>query len=363
MGETTRAGMNPAAVLTSSDGLRHFTKEVFVRAGLSDAHADIVAEVLVWANLRGVDSHGVTRIPRYVELIQVGDLNPKPAMTVRTETAASVLIDADRAAGPVAMTWAMESAVRKAKDAGVGLALVRGTTHTAALGYYTQMAAREGMAAIALSGSGPNMVYHGARAAGVSTSPISIAVPGGDGGPVVLDMGTGVVSLGKLIQARKTGGAIPEGWALDRTGNPTTDSQAAQIPLPLGGPKGSGLSLMVECITSLVVSNAILAEALEGTAKRRRHKQNGLALAIDLARFCDPGTFKRDVGRLVKAVKALPRNPEVGEILVPGERGHRTLEQRSRDGIPIPRATFEELNGLAERLGVPMFPSSPAGKP
>ncbi len=358
MSEAKPAARGKAAVIAAADGLRRFTKEVFVRSGLPDDDAGTVADVLVWADLRGVDSHGVTRIPRYLALIEAGDLNPKPAMTVRSETAAAVLIEADRAAGPVAMTHAMAAAVRKARDAGVGLAFVRGTTHTAALGYYTLMAAREGMASIALAGSRPNMAYHGARAAGVSTSPISIAVPGGEHGPVVLDMGMGVVSVGKLNQAKRRGEAIPEGWALDRNGNPTTDPQAAQIPLPVGGPKGSGLSLMIECITSLVASNAILADALEGATGGRRHKQNGLALAIDIARFCDLGTFRREVGRLVVAMKALPPDPEVGEILVPGERGNRTLERRSRDGIPIPRATFDELKALAERLGVPIFPIS-----
>ncbi len=116
---------------------------------------------------------------------------------------------------------------------------------------------------------------------------------------------------------------------------------------------------MIECITSLVVSNAILADALEGSAEGRRHRQNGLALAVDLAGFCDPGTFRREVDRLVKAVKALPPDPEAGGILVPGERGNRTLEHRNREGISIPRGTFDELKGLAERLGVPMFPFSP----
>ncbi len=280
MGEAKPAAKGKAAVIAAADGLRRFTKEVFVRSGLPDDDAGTVADVLVWADLRGVDSHGVTRIPRYLALIEAGDLNPKPAMTVRSETAAAVLIEADRAAGPVAMTHAMDAAVRKARDAGVGLAFVRGTTHTAALGYYTLMGAREGMAAIALAGSGPIMAYHGARAAGVSTSPISIAVPGGDHRPVVLDMGTGVISMGKLNQAKRRGEAIPRGWALDGNGNPTTDPRAAQIPLPLGGPKGSGLSLMIECITSLVVSNAILADALEGAAGRRRHRQNGLTLAV-----------------------------------------------------------------------------------
>jgi LDH2 family malate/lactate/ureidoglycolate dehydrogenase len=346
-------------VLVAAEALKRFARDTFIHAGLQAPHAEIVADALVWANLRGVDSHGVMRIPRYVELIAAGDLNPNPAMTVRTETAAVVLLDADRAAGPVAMTSAMTSAVRKAHAAGVGLALVRGTTHTAALGYYTVAAAREGMAAIALAASGPNMAYHGARAAGVSTSPISIAVPGGSHEPVVLDMATGVVALGKLMQARRTGQPIPAGWALDRTGNPTTDPQAAQIPLPLGGPKGSGLALLIECITSLVVANPLLAEALEGTAEGRRHRQNGLALAIDIARFGDPIAFRHEVDRLVEAIKSLPPDPEAGEILVPGERGDRTREQREHDGIPLPRAVCDELSTVAARLGLEMFPVSP----
>ena len=216
------------------------------------------------------------------------------------------------------------------------------------------MAAGEGMAALAFSCSWPNMAYHGARAAGVSTNPISIAVPGGAHGPVVLDMATGVVALGKLVQARKAGRPIPEGWALDGNGNPTTDPRAAQIPLPLGGPKGSGLSLMIEIITSLVVSNPLLAEALEGTREGRRHRQNGFALVIDIARFGDPARFRHEVDRLIAALKALPRAAGVPEILVPGERGARTLAQRTRDGIPIPRALADELQSVADRLGVTM---------
>src|SRR5262245_1078056 len=197
--------------------------------GMSGEHAATVAEVVVWANLRGVDSHGVTRVPRYVEWIEAGFLNPRPQIRVATETAASVVIEADRAAGPVAMTAAMEAATRKAREAGVGMALVRATTHTAALGYYTQTAARNGMAAVAIAGSIPNMAYHGASAAGVSTSPISIAVPGGGGGPIVLDMATGIVSFGRLAQARRNAEPIPDGWALDNAGQPTTDPQQAEI--------------------------------------------------------------------------------------------------------------------------------------
>ena len=357
-----RAPAGPAALVTA-DRLRRFAQEVFERAGMSPTHAATVADVLVWANLRGVDSHGVMRIPRYVAMIDTGVMNPKPSLTTQAETPASVLIDADRAAGPIAMTAAMTAAAGKARTAGVGLAFVRATTHTAALGYYTLKGAEAGMAAMAMAASWPNMAYHGARAAGVSTSPISIAVPGGERGPVVFDMGTGVVGMGKLIQARKTGQPIQPGWALDASGAPTTDPRAAEIPLPLGGPKGSGLALMLELVTSLIVGNPILAGSLEEMAAGGHplHKQNGLALAIDLARFVDPGVFRREVERLVAALKRLPRDPEVAEILMPGERGSRTLAARSREGIPVPLAVLAELAAVAERLGVPMFASAPGG--
>jgi LDH2 family malate/lactate/ureidoglycolate dehydrogenase len=348
---TGETGKSPSAVVPA-EALRRFVRDVFERMGMSAAHAETVAEVVVWANLRGVDSHGVTRVPRYVEWIEAGVVNPAPDIKVATETAASVLIDADRAAGPVAMTTAMEAAVRKARDTGVGLALVRATTHTAALGYYTQAAARQGMAAVALAGSIPNMAYHGALAAGVSTSPISMAVPGGSRGPVVLDMATGIVSLGRLAQARRSGQPIPEGWALDNEGRPTTDPQQAEVPLPMGGPKGSGLALMIELLTSVLVSNPILAETVGKPAKGRRHRQNGLALALDVSRYRDPAAFAREVDRLIATLKALPHDAGV-EILMPGERGARVFEQRRREGIPVPRTMCDELNALAGRLGLP----------
>jgi len=346
--------MSTASVMP--DALRRFATSVFARAGLPQADAAVVAEVLVWANLRGVDTHGVTRIPRYVELIERGEMNPRPAIRIRTETPACVLIEADRAAGPVAMMRGVLEAERKARDAGVGLALVRATTHTAALGYYTLEIAKAGMAGIALSGSWPNVVYHGSRASGVSTSPISIAVPGGE--PVVLDMATSIVSMGKLNQAKKAGKPIPEGWALDAQGRPTTDPQAAQTPLPMGGAKGSGLSFMVECLASLIAGNALLAESLEGTADGARHRQNGFVMAIDLAQFGDPASFRGEVDRLVKDLKSLPLADDTEEILMPGERGARTLKARSRDGIPLPPTVRDELFALAERLGVAMLPSS-----
>jgi LDH2 family malate/lactate/ureidoglycolate dehydrogenase len=344
-----------SAVVVSAEALRRFVAGVFEAKGMSHPHAATVADVLVWANLRGTDSHGVSRVPRYLEMIEAGELNPTAGPAVRTESAASVLIDADRAAGPVAMTFAMTAATEKARQAGIGLALVRATTHTAALGYYTLKAAGEGVAAIAAAASIPNMAYHGARAAGVSTSPLSIAVPRGDRGAIVLDLGSGIVSIGGLAAARRQGRPLPEGWALDADGNPTTDPQLAEIPLPMAGHKGSGLALMVECLASLVVANPILADTVGRPARDRRHRQNALAIAIDIARFGDPAAFAREAERLVSVLKALPPDAGTTEILMPGERGARTQEKRSRDGIPLPRRVADELGCVAERLRIAMF--------
>jgi len=157
--------------------LRALVAEIFVRAGMVEPHARTVAEVLVWAELRGMGSHGVMRVPRYVEWMRRGDLNGRPEIK-HAANGATITVDADRAAGPVAMVQATELALAKARETGIAMALVRSTTHTGAIGYYTQLGAKSGMATVAITASVPNMAYHGARAAGVSTAPLSIAVPG-----------------------------------------------------------------------------------------------------------------------------------------------------------------------------------------
>lgn len=331
-------------VFSASD-LERWTSRIFLSEGLPEDDARTVAKVLVWADLRGMDTHGVVRVPRYVDLIRAADLNPRPAMTTRNDSAACIVLEADRAAGPVAMTRAAALAMEKARAAGAGVCLVRGTTHTGAIGYYTHLAAEAGMAAIAYSASTANMAYHGARAPGVSTAPLAIAVPGRHG-PIALDMASSIISNGKLMQARRTGEPLPPGTALDRDGMETTDPRAAAMPLPLGGAKGSGLALLIECLASLAVGNPILAEALEGTALGKRHRQNAAVIAIDLARFVELERFCREAGRLARALKALPPQPGM-ELLLPGERGARTAARRRRDGISLPAAVHEELCGLA----------------
>ena len=338
--------------------LERFATAIFHAAGMSDEHAAHVASVLVWSNLRGNDGHGVQRIPRYMELIDEGSLNPRPTMSVRLETAAALLVDADKAAGPLSMTFAADQAVRKAKAAGIGLVLVRRTTHTAAIGYYTRRVAENGMAALAATASIPNMPYHGLRVPSVSTSPLSLAVPGAAGSPLVLDMATSVVSLGRLAQIRRTGTSLMPGLALDADGNETTDAAKAELPLPVGGPKGAGLSLMAECIASILTGNPILAPALSEGGTAALHRQNSFIVAIDIARFGDPAAFRVGIARLVEVLKALPRQAGCDEILMPGERGDRVCRARLAGGVPISPATWRDLARVAARFGAAMPPSA-----
>jgi ureidoglycolate dehydrogenase (NAD+) len=320
--------------------LRDVVRSIFEKRGMSEAHATLTADVLVWADQRGMGSHGVMRVPQYVRFIGKGDLNPRPSMKTTDRGAAAVLLDADRAAGPIAMMEGMRAACEKARSAGIGLCLVKSTTHTAAMGYYTQSAARDGFAAIGLAASSPLMAYHGARAAGVSTAPLSIAVPG-EAEPFALDMASSMISMGALAQARRTGKALPPDVVLTADGKPTTDASTASIPLPLGGPKGSGLGFMAECLSSLLVANPILAESLEKTAASRQHRQNGLLIAIDVARFVEPDVFRREVARLARNLRQLPGDG----ILMPGERGARKAA-RQRESVSIADSVYEELKAL-----------------
>jgi len=329
--------MTKAAVLAPAQ-LAALVRAIFAKHGMSEAHATLVADALVWAELRGMDTHGVMRAPRYVDLIRRGELNPAPRIQRAMETPAAVVLDCDRAAGAVAMMEGTRAACEKAKHSGVGLAIVKATTHTGALGYYTQSAAREGYAAIALAASVPLMAYHGTRAAAVGTAPLSIAVPGADE-PLALDMASSLISMGALMRSRASGAPIPPGAALAADGSPTTDSRRASIPLPLGGPKGSGLAFMFECLASLLTGNPILAEALEG---RGRHKQNGLVIAIEVPRFAPLADFRREITRLAAALRKLPAD---GEILMPGERGARNAA-RQRAALEIDAEVYAELTAL-----------------
>jgi LDH2 family malate/lactate/ureidoglycolate dehydrogenase len=340
-----------SAARIAAGSLHTFAATLLERGGLPLDAARTVADMLLWADLRGTHSHGVSRLPLYLGWLASGEINAAARISVALSLPALRVMEGDRCAGAVGMQAAARHAVELARASGVGMVLLRDTTHTGALGHTTAQVAAQGLVAISAAASGPHMAYHGAAGAGVSTAPLSIAAPGAPGAPpLVFDMASSAMALGKLMQAKAAGRPLPEGWASDAEGRPTTDPALATTPLPLGGPKGSGLALMAEVVASLLTHNPILAPALSG-AQRPRHYQNAWLIAIDVAAVAGAQAYADDAGALVAAIKALPA-AEGQQILLPGERGETEHTRSVAQGIALPPPVRRELEQLAQRHGL-----------
>ena len=342
---------NESHVIASAD-LERFASALFAAAGVAPAMADEWAKSLVWANLRGVDSHGVLRIPGYIERLKTGAINPTPQMRVEKRAGAVAVLEADRAPGAVAMATAMAEAIARAREAHVGWCAARNITHAGAVGYFALQAANVGMAGIVMSASGPMMAYHGAKVAGVSSNPLAIAFPASNRPPLLLDMSTSTVAMGKVMSARDAGQDIPLGWGLDAEGRDTTDPKKLATLLPLGGPKGSGLSFMIECLCSLMVGNPIIAPALAAGGKLDLPFLNGVAIAVDLTAFGDRQRILDDADRLARHIAALARKVDALDAVIGRQRGDAVLRERTRTGIPLPQGTWSRLVACAKALGV-----------
>jgi ureidoglycolate dehydrogenase (NAD+) len=347
------------------DTLKEFVKKIFIQAGMPTEDAETEADALIWANLRGVDSHGVQQMAWYVEAIAMHHIKVKPDIRIVKETPATLYIEADHALGPVVTIFAMDRVIEKAREIGIGWALIRNTTHQGAMGYYPLMAAEKGMAGIAWACSGANTAPYGARLAGIGNNPIAISVPAKRHRPLILDMATSASAASKIFVARDKGESIPQNWALDRDGNPITNPAEAATLLPLGGPKGSGLSILLECLASVMADNPKLEPALLGKEKAwglgalvgnpdniRLRTQNSVVAAIDISTFTDVEEYKEHIDNLIDGLKALPKAKGYREIFVPGEPEWRTYDERYQNGIPLPEVTINRLRNIAGKYGV-----------
>jgi ureidoglycolate dehydrogenase (NAD+) len=340
-------------ILITAEELHRFIRDVLVALDAQESDAAGVADGLVWANLRGGDGHGISRLPRYLQMIKRGEIDIKAQPRLVHDRPASFVIDSGHGFGPPTCMQAAALAVERAKQASVCFGLVRGTTHTGAIGRYAQWIAQQGCAALVIgAGVGP-MAFHGARVVSMGTNPIAMAVPTGNDGPMLFDMATSTISNGKIVQARTTGAPLPPGTVLTGHGEPTTDPSKAEILLPLGGAKGSGLSLMFEMLASVLSAAPIYARVL-GPEKLASNQANLALLAIDIATFRPLVDFEHDADELISLLKSLPRLAGFDEINMPGERSGRTEALRRKNGIPIPAKLWEELAGIAKTRAVKM---------
>ncbi|MBT5429310.1 MAG: Ldh family oxidoreductase [Rhodospirillaceae bacterium] len=330
-----------------SEELISFATNVFQFYGLNYSNSRLWAEVLVWANLRGVDSHGVLRIPLYTEYLEKGIINSTPNLKLNPLSGAIARLDSDLAPGPVALKKGMEVALSKAEEFNIGWCAISNMTHAGAVGYFSLLASKRGFAGIVMTASQPMMAYPGTHENVVSTNPISISIPGHLHSPLLLDMSTSTVGMGKVLQARDSGEKIPNDWGLDKRGNPTTDPNKLNVLSPLGGAKGAGLSLMIECLTSLAVNNPIIEPVLRTGTPLSGRPINGVAIALDISMFGEKDLVKKQVDDLVNQLHLVGKSEGVKNIYAPGERGDAVKTHRQKYGIPLAMGTIQRLKVVA----------------
>ena len=340
----------------ASARLTDFASTILQAVGLSSADAQTVAWALITANLEGIDTHGVSRLALYARRVRAGLANARPELQWTHPAPAIALLNADNALGPVAAVAAMDEAVRLAQTQGVGMVAVAHTNHAAALSAYTERAVTAGCLAFMTCNTPPGIPPWGGRVAFFGTNPLAFSAPGPTptDPPVVVDMATSVVARGNIIMAARQGQAIPEGWALDAGGQPTTDAKAALAGavLPMAGAKGYALALMIEILSAIVPGTSWGPHVRSPYDDWTRPTDAGLwCLAISLDALMPPEVYEQRLGSMFSALRQTPTMPGQS-IRIPGERRAAVRTQREGEGIPIDAATRAELDALSAEVGV-----------
>ncbi len=336
------------------DQLEALATRIFAALGVPDGDAAWVARLLVRANLRGHDSHGVIRVPQYAGSIRKGDTNPRPAMQVLHETPTTAIVDGDLGLGQVVARRATDVALEKARRQGLAAVGVRRSNHIGRLADYVELAAEQGFVGLVWTNAptAPSVVPYGGTSRRLSTNPLAVAVPGPGGGVAIsVDMATSIVAEGKVRVKRNRKEPLPDGWAIDPAGRPVTDSEGFYGPpraglLPAGAHKGTALGLIVE-----VLGGILSGEGAIGDRTGPVHNGTFLVL-IEVARFLPLVDFTGQVTDLVRFVKSSTPAAGVAEVLVPGEPEARSEAQRRAHGIPVEAETWRQIEEIAAELGV-----------
>lgn len=353
---TTSHGDHQPPVLVRAERLRPLIAAIFRALGAPDADAETVAEILVEADLRSVESHGSTRVAGYASMIRLGLLNPRPKIQLLRETPSTAMLEGDNAFGMVVARRAMEMALDKASRAGIACVTARNVTHTGMIGFYPMMAARRGFIGLSCNNGPTILPPFGGTTPTLATNPFSVAFPAAREDPIVLDMATSIVAAGKLRQAAKKGAPIPGTWALDRRGVPTSDPREAIFHGFLqwaGGYKGFGLATVVEGLSG-VLSGGLFGRDVPAmkTFGKEPLVTSAFYMAINPECFMPLDEFTSRVDRLVRHIKSSRKAAGVKEVYVAGEIEFRKKAQRLAEGIPMSAVVYEELRALAAEHGV-----------
>ncbi|SDM36192.1 Malate/lactate/ureidoglycolate dehydrogenase, LDH2 family [Catalinimonas alkaloidigena] len=353
--------------LFPADTLWQFTADVFQALGIPAADAALAADVLAYSDLRGIDSHGVARLITYVDLLQLGRINPHPHLKIIRERGAVATVDGDGGLGLVIGPKAHDLAMERAAEHGAGMVSVSHSNHFGAAGYYAVRSLPRDLVSWAMTNSSKAVapLWGGVRMLG--TNPIAIAFPGKEEPPIVIDLATSAVAYGKIEIARRKHEPVPEGWCLDRHGNPTTDPDemingGALLPLGSdrthGGHKGYSLAAMVD-ILCCVLSGANWGPFAPPFAVHQEIPEREVGKGIghffgvmDPAGFRDPDDFKREIDQWIRTFRATPPQPGQERVLIPGDPEREAYELRAKSGIPLIEGVVRDLKTVSKRTGV-----------
>ena len=351
---------------TRYDGARlaDFVAAVFISVGMPEELAATNARILVDADLRGIDSHGVPRLPGYIAAIRAGQIDPTATPTIAHETAATARVDGHNGFGLSTAEWAMDLAIKKAREAGVGFVSLAHSNHFGAASYYPLRALQYDLIGIAMTNAGGLVIPTFAREPLMGTNPLAVAVPAGKEQPFVLDMATSTVAWGKVEIARRDEKLIPFGWAVDAEGDPTQDPFAARALLPLGGDratgsqKGFGLALVVETLCGPLSGAALSFDQrtyrqAPGTVSSRPTNVGQFFGAWDPEAFRPIEEYRADVDRLVSTLRAAEPAEGFEQVYVPGDFEFAAEAERRSEGIPLHPKVVEEMETLARSCKIP----------
>ncbi|MFN8522309.1 MAG: Ldh family oxidoreductase [Chloroflexota bacterium] len=332
-----------------------FIETVLTRAGLTAEEAHHCADAAVFANLRGTETHGIVYIlPRMLESIRQGRTVAGARHVVARAGAGSALLRANGQAGPMLGFEAMRLAVEKARQTGVAAIVTINGGPLGMLGYYADLAAREGLLGMVMANTSPSVAPYGSSTPLFGTNPFAYAVPTASGPPILLDVATSMAASGKLASARRRGEPLPTGWVVDRAGEWITDAARAGegAMLAFGGHKGSGISLLVHILTGMLGGTTVGGEVTHENPDPSVRGQSTFYLAIDPDHFASREVFTALADRQVELIQETRPLPGFEEVLAPGTRGGRTTEVRSRQGIPVPEADWQAVLQAVRQHGL-----------
>lgn len=333
-------------VSISEEALKEKTKNVFIKEGLTTQTAKDIADVLVHANLRGVDSHGVMRVEHYVKRIREGGIHPLAVPTVEQTSPTTWIMDGDHGFGHSISKQAMQQAIKAALSSGIAAIAVKNSSHCGALSYFVEQAASENMIGVAMSHTDKVVVPFGGSAPFFGTNPIAFGFPTKEEQNVILDFATSTVALGKILNAKEHGQTIPEGWGVKADGSHTVHPEEVSYLTPFGGPKGYGLAMVVEIFSALLTGAAFGPHVSKMYGDYNQHRELGhFFMVIDPSVFTGLESFTTRLDQMIHELHQAAPAKGVEQVLVPGELEAQTAKKRQKDGIPIPKHILDFLDG------------------